>query len=105
MGVAATDVATGLYAHGAILSGLLSVQRTGKGVWIDCNLMETQVGVNKSVEINGLSFDSCSQIAGLVNIASNYLIAGKEGSRYGTAHPSIVPYQVHESFNDSMYRA
>lgn len=34
------------------------------------------------------------QIAGLVNIASNYLIAGKEASRLGTAHPSIVPYQV-----------
>jgi succinate---hydroxymethylglutarate CoA-transferase len=29
-----------------------------------------------------------------VNIASNYLIAGKEASRFGTAHPSIVPYQV-----------
>jgi succinate--hydroxymethylglutarate CoA-transferase len=29
-----------------------------------------------------------------VNIASNYLIAGQEGSRHGTAHPSIVPYQA-----------
>jgi succinate--hydroxymethylglutarate CoA-transferase len=29
-----------------------------------------------------------------VNIASNYLIAGKEAQRHGTAHPSIVPYQV-----------
>jgi succinate---hydroxymethylglutarate CoA-transferase len=34
------------------------------------------------------------QIAGLANIASNYLIAGKEAQRHGTAHPSIVPYQV-----------
>ena len=34
------------------------------------------------------------QIASLVNIASNYLIAGQEASRWGTAHPSIVPYQV-----------
>ena len=34
------------------------------------------------------------QIAGLANIASNYLIAGEEGSRYGTGHPSVVPYQV-----------
>ncbi|KAG5651046.1 hypothetical protein H0H81_010080 [Sphagnurus paluster] len=34
------------------------------------------------------------KIAGLANIASNYLIAGKEASRHGTAHPSIVPYQV-----------
>ncbi|TFK74766.1 CoA-transferase family III [Pluteus cervinus] len=75
VGVAATDIATGLYAHGAIMAGLLSRQQTGKGVWIDCNLFETQ-------------------IAGLANIASNYLIAGQEASRHGTAHPSIVPYQV-----------
>ncbi|KAK0464315.1 CAIB/BAIF family enzyme [Desarmillaria tabescens] len=75
VGVAATDIATGLYAHGAIMAGLLSRQQTGKGVWIDCNLFETQ-------------------IAGLANIASNYLIANKEASRHGTAHPSIVPYQV-----------
>jgi hypothetical protein len=35
-------------------------------------------------------------IAGLANIASNYLVSGKEASpsRHGTAHPSIVPYQV-----------
>ncbi|KAK0221673.1 CAIB/BAIF family enzyme [Armillaria fumosa] len=75
VGVAATDIATGLYAHGAIMAGLISRQQTGKGVWIDCNLFETQ-------------------IAGLANIASNYLIANKEASRHGTAHPSIVPYQV-----------
>ncbi|KAF6757545.1 CoA-transferase family III domain-containing protein, partial [Ephemerocybe angulata] len=75
VGVAATDIATGLYAHGAIMAALIGRQQTGKGVWIDCNLFETQ-------------------IAGLANIASNYLIAGKEASRHGTAHPSIVPYQV-----------
>ncbi|KAF8158257.1 CAIB/BAIF family enzyme [Crassisporium funariophilum] len=75
VGVAATDIATGLYAHGAIMAALISRQQTGKGVWIDCNLFE-------------------SQLAGLANIASNYLIAGQEASRHGTAHPSIVPYQV-----------
>ncbi|KAL4250559.1 CoA-transferase III family protein [Abortiporus biennis] len=75
VGVAVTDVATGLYAHGAIMAGLISRQQTGKGVWIDCNLFD-------------------SQLAGLANIASNYLVGGKEASRHGTAHPSIVPYQV-----------
>ncbi|QRV92617.1 CaiB/baiF CoA-transferase family protein [Ceratobasidium sp. AG-Ba] len=64
VGVAVTDISTGLYAHGAIMAGLLSRQQTGKGV------------------------------AGLANIASNYLIGGKEASRHGTSHPSIVPYQV-----------
>lgn len=43
VGVAATDIATGLYTHGAIMAGLLSRQQTGKGLWIDCNLFETQV--------------------------------------------------------------
>ncbi|KAI0345904.1 CAIB/BAIF family enzyme [Trametopsis cervina] len=75
VGVAATDIATGLYTHGAIMAALLSRQQTGKGVWVDCNLFE-------------------SQLAGLANIASNYLIAGQEAGRHGTAHPSIVPYQV-----------
>ncbi|KAG8930121.1 hypothetical protein FRC02_004605 [Tulasnella sp. 418] len=75
VGVAVTDISTGLYAHGSILAALLSRQQTGKGVWIDCNLFDTQ-------------------IAGLANVASNYLIAGAEAGRHGTAHPSIVPYQV-----------
>ncbi|KAF8895278.1 Hpt, histidine phosphotransferase protein [Infundibulicybe gibba] len=75
VGVAATDIATGLYAHGAIMAALISRQQTGKGVWIDCNLFETQ-------------------LAGLANIASNYLISGQEATRHGTAHPSVVPYQV-----------
>ena len=44
VGVAATDIATGLYAHGAIMAALLSRAKTGRGVWIDCNLFESQVG-------------------------------------------------------------
>ena len=34
------------------------------------------------------------QVAALANIGSNYLVAGKEARRWGTAHESIVPYQV-----------
>ena len=73
------------------MAGLISRQKTGKGVWIDCNLFETQVGLHDSPFSSILIQD---QIAGLANIASNYLIAGQEASRHGTAHPSIVPYQV-----------
>ena len=43
VGVAATDIATGLYAHGAIMAALISRNKTGKGVRIDCNLFESQV--------------------------------------------------------------
>ncbi|XP_049421747.1 succinate--hydroxymethylglutarate CoA-transferase isoform X5 [Epinephelus fuscoguttatus] len=73
-GVAMTDLATGLYAHGAIMAALLQRQKTGQGVHIDCNLLSSQV--------------SC-----LSHIAANYLNAGKEARRWGTAHESIVPYQ------------
>ncbi|CAJ1081567.1 succinate--hydroxymethylglutarate CoA-transferase isoform X1 [Xyrichtys novacula] len=73
-GVAMTDLATGLYAHGAIMAALLQRQKTGRGVHIDCNLLSSQV--------------SC-----LSHIAANYLNAGKEAQRWGTAHESIVPYQ------------
>ncbi|XP_028289812.1 succinyl-CoA:glutarate CoA-transferase isoform X2 [Gouania willdenowi] len=73
-GVAMTDLATGLYAHGAIMAALLQRQRTGRGAHIDCNLLSSQV--------------SC-----LSHIAANFLNAGQEARRWGTAHGSIVPYQ------------
>ncbi|XP_023012350.2 succinyl-CoA:glutarate CoA-transferase [Leptinotarsa decemlineata] len=75
VGVAVTDLATGLYAHGAIMAALIKRSRTGKGQKIDCNLLSTQ-------------------IASLINIGSNYLNAEKEASRLGTAHESIVPYEA-----------
>jgi succinate---hydroxymethylglutarate CoA-transferase len=93
VGVAATDIATGLYAHGAIMAALISRQQTNKGVWIDCNLFESQVIILIQLSEKTLLIINF-QIAGLVNIASNYLIAGQEASRHGTAHPSIVPYEV-----------
>uniref|UniRef100_A0A667YST2 Succinyl-CoA:glutarate-CoA transferase n=1 Tax=Myripristis murdjan TaxID=586833 RepID=A0A667YST2_9TELE len=74
-GVAMTDLATGLYTHGAVMAALLQRHRTGRGAHIDCNLLSAQV-------------------ACLSHIAANYLNAGKEAKRWGTAHESIVPYQV-----------
>uniref|UniRef100_G3Q203 Succinyl-CoA:glutarate-CoA transferase n=1 Tax=Gasterosteus aculeatus aculeatus TaxID=481459 RepID=G3Q203_GASAC len=73
-GVAMTDLATGLYAHGAVMAALLQRHKTGRGVHIDCNLLSSQV--------------SC-----LTHIAANYLNGGQEARRWGTAHESIVPYQ------------
>lgn len=75
VGVAMTDLATGLYAHGAIMAALLERQKTGLGQKIDCNLLSTQV--------------SC-----MVNLASNFLNGGLKAQRWGTAHESIVPYQA-----------
>ena len=75
VGVAITDVLTGVYASGAITSALLWRERSGKGQYHDISLLD-------------------AQLSGLANIASNYLVAGKEATRWGTAHESIIPYQV-----------
>ncbi|KAK9307990.1 hypothetical protein QLX08_001894 [Tetragonisca angustula] len=75
VGVAVTDLATGLYAHGAILAALYQRMTTNKGQWIQCNLLSTQ-------------------IASLINIGSNYLNAAKEAVRWGSEHESIVPYEA-----------
>ncbi|EEB90806.1 hypothetical protein MPER_10942, partial [Moniliophthora perniciosa FA553] len=40
VGVAATDIATGLYTHGAIMAALIGRQTTGRACWIDANLFE-----------------------------------------------------------------
>lgn len=78
VGVAVTDLATGLYAHGAIMAALIQRMKTGKGQKIDVNLLSTQV-------------------AQLINVASNYLNAEREAKRWGTAHESIVPYEAFET--------
>lgn len=58
-----------------MLAALIKRGKTGKGTRVEASLFE-------------------SQIASLANIGANYLIAGQEASRWGTSHPSIVPYQV-----------
>jgi len=75
VGVAVTDILTGHYAHAGVLAALIKRGKTGKGSRVECSLFE-------------------SQIASLANIGANYLIAGQEATRWGTSHPSIVPYQV-----------
>jgi len=74
-GLGMTDMATGLYTHGAIVSALYSRDRTGKGQHISSSLFETQISL-------------------LINIGANWLNRGVEGQRYGAAHPSIVPYNT-----------
>ncbi|GAB7550167.1 CaiB/BaiF CoA-transferase family protein [Cupriavidus sp. 8B] len=74
VGVAVTDVMTGLYATVAVLSALAFRDRTGKGQHIDLALLDVQ-------------------IASLANQASNYLVGGSAPRRMGNAHPNIVPYQ------------
>ncbi|MES2975177.1 MAG: CaiB/BaiF CoA-transferase family protein [Pseudomonadota bacterium] len=74
VGVALTDVLTGLYATTAILAAVQARHRTGEGQHIDLALLD--VGV-----------------ACLANQSMNYLYSGVSPGRMGNAHPNTIPYQ------------
>lgn len=74
VGVALTDILTGVYSATAILAALASRDRSGEGQHIDMALLDVQV-------------------ACLANQAMNYLTTGTAPQRLGNAHPNIVPYQ------------
>ena len=75
VGVAVTDLFTGLYAANAIQGALLERHQSGVGQYIDLALLDVQAAV-------------------LANQASNYLIGNLVPERLGNAHPNIVPYQA-----------
>lgn len=75
VGVAVTDLFTGLYASNAIQAALIERQNSGLGQYIDLALLDVQA-------------------ATLANQASNYLVGGLVPERLGNAHPNIVPYQA-----------
>jgi crotonobetainyl-CoA:carnitine CoA-transferase CaiB-like acyl-CoA transferase len=75
VGVAVTDICTGLYATVAILAAINERQSSGLGQHIDLALLDVQV-------------------ATLANQGMNYLASGKTPRRHGNAHPNIVPYQA-----------
>ncbi|QDF97306.1 CoA transferase [Azoarcus sp. DD4] len=74
VGVALTDILTGLYATNAVLAALAWREKSGEGQFIDLALLDVQ-------------------IACLANQAMNYLTTGQNPKRLGNAHPNIVPYQ------------
>lgn len=74
VGVALTDILTGLYSSTAILAALAHRDQSGEGQYIDMALLDVQV-------------------ACLANQAMNYLSTGVAPRRLGNAHPNIVPYQ------------
>jgi crotonobetainyl-CoA:carnitine CoA-transferase CaiB-like acyl-CoA transferase len=91
VGVALVDVLAGLHAAAAILAAL----HGGEGTRIEVPLLD-------------------SGLAGLVNVAQNALVTGREPERYGNAHPNIVPYQdfatgsgriAVAAANDGLFRA
>ena len=74
VGVALTDILTGLYSSTAVLAALAHRDVSGIGQHIDMALLDVQV-------------------ACLANQTLNYLTTGVPPRRLGNAHPNIVPYQ------------
>jgi crotonobetainyl-CoA:carnitine CoA-transferase CaiB-like acyl-CoA transferase len=75
VGVAAADLATGLFANQGILLALLARERTGVGQRIEISLME-------------------SVLATLHPHASNFLNGGVIGKPMGNSHPQLAPYDL-----------
>jgi len=86
VGVALTDVLTGLHAVSGILAALAWRERSGQGQHIDLGLLDVQV--------------SC-----LANQALNYLVTGESPQRLGNSHPSIVPYEAFPTADGDMILA
>ncbi len=81
VGVAVTDVLTGLYAATAILACLHARAASGHGYAIDLALLDCAV-------------------AAQVNLVQAYLTSGEMPARQGNAHLQIVPYQAFQTADD-----
>jgi crotonobetainyl-CoA:carnitine CoA-transferase CaiB-like acyl-CoA transferase len=78
VGVAVTDIMTGMYTVSGILSALIYRDQTGIGQYIDNSLFDTQ-------------------LAFLANQGMNFLVGGKSPSKIGNQHPNIVPYSTFQT--------
>lgn len=75
VGVAVSDVFTGVYAATGILAALHQRERTGEGQQVDMALLDVTTAI-------------------MANQAMNYLATGKAPGRIGNAHQNLVPYAV-----------
>ena len=83
VGLAICDVITGIYSSFAVMTALAHRDRSGEGQHIDMSLLDVT-------------------IATISHINMNYLVGGIVPKRMGTAHPSIVPYQVFHAQDGDM---
>ena len=86
VGVALTDLFTGVYASSAILAALNVRHATGEGQHIDMALLDVGMAI-------------------LANQASGFLNTGKAPTRQGNTHPSLAPYQDFRTADGSMLLA
>ncbi|NUP74460.1 MAG: CoA transferase [Sinomonas sp.] len=75
VGVSSADLIAGTWAVIGILAALHEKQRTGQGQWVDISLLD-------------------GSVSWLTYVASGYFASGEIPRRYGSAHPTIAPYQA-----------
>lgn len=75
LGVAISDIVTGMFAAQAITSALFARERTGRGQYLDIAMLDSTVAL-------------------LTYQASIYLATGASPVRMGNRHPTIVPYET-----------
>ncbi|MDR6620455.1 CaiB/BaiF CoA-transferase family protein [Sinomonas atrocyanea] len=74
-GVSGSDLIAGSWAVIGILAALHERDRTGRGQWVDISLLD-------------------GSVSWLTYVASGYFASGDTPKRYGSAHPTIAPYQA-----------
>jgi crotonobetainyl-CoA:carnitine CoA-transferase CaiB-like acyl-CoA transferase len=82
--IAIADMTCGMYAAMGILAALFSREKTGRGQFLDMALFD-------------------SQLTWLANVGSSYLNANASPTRWGNAHPNIVPYEVYRGGDDRYF--
>ncbi|MBM7068547.1 CaiB/BaiF CoA-transferase family protein [Actibacterium sp. 188UL27-1] len=75
LGVAVTDIVTGLYGAVGVLAAVEQRHRTGRGQHLDMSLLDCATAL-------------------LANQAMNYFTSGVAPGQAGNAHQNLVPYQV-----------
>jgi formyl-CoA transferase len=86
VGVALTDLFTGVYACSAILAAIEVRHRTGAGQHIDMALLDVGMAI-------------------LANQAAGFLNTGQVPQRQGNSHPSLAPYQDFSTLDGAMLLA
>ncbi|CAN7468516.1 CaiB/BaiF CoA-transferase family protein [Pseudorhodoferax sp. LjRoot39] len=86
VGVALTDLFTGVYASTAVLAALRAREQTGRGQHVDMALLDVGMAI-------------------LANQAAGYLNTGKVPQRQGNSHPSLAPYQDFPTADGAMLLA
>jgi crotonobetainyl-CoA:carnitine CoA-transferase CaiB-like acyl-CoA transferase len=82
--IAIADMTCGMYAAMGILAALYVREKTGRGQFLDMALFD-------------------SQLTWLANVGSSYLNADVSPTRWGNAHPNIVPYEMYRGSDDRYF--